>query len=220
MQLVRQMTELSKDTPLSTTKHSYSSVNDQVNKSMLQTEEDFATKIVDYTSEWLKMVTLTFDTEIKEAKQAHKDLEHYRKKIGSLRTDKMKMIAKGKEIAPKDAEKLDRNEEKLKAAERTAKKHDANLLSLVEDLIERSWKDTYPLLVELLEFDMTASESKASKLLNLKKVLDELSPVAKKHDLRSAGRNATELWRSRKSRLPKVAASSRDVKAAELSDED
>ena len=195
------MVNFTKTTPLftsigETSPVSFATVTENLSKSSLLHESEFEEKVIDYTIEWEKIVSVKFKSELKEASESRKVLEKYQKKVGHLRSNKQKLLAKGKDPSKAAEEKLVRNEGKLEDAEHNFEKHQTNLGRLSEQFIEKSWKDLYPLLVQLMELDLGSSKERQVITLDLQDVLKDLTDTAEKNEIGVVGGTATELWRT------------------------
>jgi hypothetical protein len=163
-----------------------------VDESTLAFEDQYEEKIIDYATGWLQLVDLKFTTELKELQDSKRELEHYKKKVDTLLANHDKTAAKGKEIDPKQEEKLERNQDKLEETTHDYNKHGKNLDSFVGDLVHRSWKVLCPLLLSLLEFDVSSSQERALIGADLHDVLKDLSAVAREHGLNPEGSSTKE----------------------------
>ena len=103
---------MAQGTPLSTSKCSeaFAAVNESLNKAQLLEEETFVMHVADYVTEWNRLVHMTLSAQIKEAKEAKRQLDHYQKKVEALRLTTNKVMANGKQVKADAAEKLKRNE--------------------------------------------------------------------------------------------------------------
>ena len=71
-------------------------------------------------------------------------------------------IAKGEEI-----DRLERNEKKLRAAERDYSTTSEDLLLLIDEVVGRGWKDLMPLMIKVAQFDATYASDEATQLSSL-----------------------------------------------------
>ena len=157
---------------------SYSSVHDAVSaktKSYVQKYQQF---IVSYVEEWEKTVTTRIDNGLKKAEEQRRELDHYQKKVESLRLTTNKAMAQGKSVKSDTAEKLKRNEEKLVTAKQTYNKLTSALCLLMDEVAERSWRDLHPLLIKCAQFDMTMAQDESRILSSFSQVVNKLKEVA------------------------------------------
>ena len=97
-------------------------------------------------------------------------------------------MAKGKQVDVKSAERLKRNEDKLLKIKETTSKFTQDLCILMDEVVERSWRDLHPLLVKIAQFDVTLSKDEASAIDSLNSVVSELKNVAAKHGIKPQAR--------------------------------
>lgn len=159
------------------------SVRDKLSKVSKASEVKYDASVIDYAVEWEKTLATKFGSELKEISEARLNLDHYKTKMGNLHSSKEKVEAKDKQLTPKQADKLLRNQEKLEEAEHEYQKHMSNLDKLTEDLVTTSWTYLYPLLVKLLEFDPAYSEENTMVLAECYDVLNNLNSIAERHGL-------------------------------------
>jgi hypothetical protein len=199
LQVVRIVARFAADTPLDSGKStsSYTKVYEALTKTEVSLEDKWEEKVLNYAVEWEKLMTIKFTQELKKVEELRKSLDHYEKKMENLRSSSEKEKAKqNKGSTVNSTEKMERNEDKLEQARREYEKNEDNLRKLFEEFVDRSWKDLYPLLFSLLNFDLHSNKEKAAVLEDLQNVLVNLSEVAKKHGVRREGESASGLWRS------------------------
>ena len=172
-------------------------------QTMLDSEDQFEDKVIDYAIEWKQLVTLKFTSELKMVVESRREMERYTKKVESLRASHDRHW--NKDVPTKLVEKLERNEDKLRVASRTFEKHERNLILLVDSLIDQSWKDLYPLILQLFSFDVQCAQDRALVMTELNNVVCDLNFLGHEQGLDSEGRSATDLWRSLRSEAPKEA---------------
>jgi hypothetical protein len=97
-------------------------------------------------------------------------------------------MAKGKQVDPKSAERLTRNEEKLIKIKESTSKYTSSLCLLIEEVTERSWRDLHPLLIKISQFDVTLSKDEAAAIASLNNVVSELKRVAVTHGIKPQAR--------------------------------
>ena len=157
---------------------SFASIYDQIgakNKSFAPKYQEF---VVNYAVEWEKTVTTRVSNGLKKTEDQRRELNHYQKKVEALRLSTNKVMASGKSVKADAAEKLKRNEEKLIAAKQTYNKMTTQLCILMEEVSERSWRDLHPLLVKVVQFDMTIANDEAKILANCSQIVSKLKGIA------------------------------------------
>lgn len=163
--------------------NSYASVHDTLSAKHKSYAEKFKQHVLDYLVEWEKAVRTRIDNGLKKADDMRRDLDHYQKKVESLRISASQAIGKGKQVKPEAQEKLKRNEEKLLAAKQNFNQVTSALCILMEEVTERSWRDLHPALVKAAQFDMTLASDEAKILSNLQQVVSALKDVANKNGI-------------------------------------
>ena len=195
------MALLSKDTPLfsktglmpsaenpSDTVQSYLSIQEGVAAKAKVYLQKYSQFVIDYASEWEKVVTTRVDRGLKVAEQQRLELDHYQRKVEALRQSANATMVKGKQVDPKAAEKLIRNEEKLGKIKETYAKFTVSLCTLVDEVTVRSWRDLHPLLVKIAQFEVTLSGDEAKALSSLNSVVNELKQLAVTHGIKPQAR--------------------------------
>ncbi len=150
--------------------------------------DKFQQFVVDYVVEWEKVVTGRVDKALKTAEALRRDLDHYQKKVETLRLNANSTMSKGKQVDPKSSEKLSRNEEKFVKSKQEYNKFVIDLCILMEEITERSWRDLHPMLIKLAQFDMTLADDEAKVLGSLNQVVNELKRLAGEHGLKPQAR--------------------------------
>lgn len=239
LQVINRLVDLSRGTPLAAANAEMSpptlkSVRNKLSTVSKASENKYDSTVIDYAIDWEKTLTSKFESELKELDEARRTLEHYLKKMGTLTSSKEKVEAKDKQLSPKQADKLQRNQEKLEQAEHEYQKHMFNLGLLSDDLVKTSWTYLYPLLVKLLEFDPAHAEEKAIVLAECHDVLKNLNSVAASHGLPLGSSSTSTIPTTPKTIIPmtpgvvkameelgpKKVASAPDLKLASKPEED
>ena len=157
---------------------SYSSINDTLSTKSKAYCEKYKQFVLDYAVEWENTVTNRVNKGLKTTEDLRRDLNHYQKKVEALRLATNQQLSKGKTVKPDAAEKLKRNEEKYLAARQIHHKASTDLCILIEEVVERSWRDLHPLLIKCAQFDMTLSGDEAKILAEMNAVVDKLKQAA------------------------------------------
>jgi len=192
---------LSKDTPLFETTGllptadspsesvvSYLSIQEGVAGKAKMYGQKYAQFVIDYAVEWEKVVTSRVDKGLKNAEQLRVELDHYQRKVESLRQVANATMAKGKQVDQKSAERLTRNEEKLVKVRETHNHFIASLCTLIDEVTERSWRDLHPLLVKIAQFEVTLSGDEAKALSSLNTIINEMKRLAVTHGIKPQAR--------------------------------
>jgi hypothetical protein len=167
---------------------SYSATHQRVAAKVTGYADKYNQFVVDYALEWDKVVTARVTAGLKNTDVLRRDLDHYQKKVEELRTQSNKILAKGKMVDDKTAEKLKRNEEKLGQAKEIYNRAARDMCMLLEETSDRSWKDLHPILVKMAQFDMTLANDEAKGLAEMESVVTALKALAIGNDLKASGR--------------------------------
>lgn len=167
----------SEDRPASTV-CSFRSIHEDLGAKMKSFSGKYQQFVLDYAIEWEKVVRTRIDNGLKKAEETRRDLDHYQKKVESLRQTNNTNMVKGKSVGASQQEKLQRNEQKFMQAKQNYNKVATDLVILMEEVNERSWRDLHPLLIKASQFDMTLSSDEAKSLASLERVVSVLKQIA------------------------------------------
>lgn len=167
----------SEDRPANTV-CSVKSIHDDLGAKMKSYCGKYQQFVLDYAIEWEKIVRTRIDNGIRKAAETKRDLDHYQKKVEALRQSTNASMVKGKSVGSSQAEKLQRNEEKFLQAKQNYNRISTDLVILMEEVTERSWRDLHPLLIKVAQFDMTLSSDEAKALASLERVVSVLKQIA------------------------------------------
>jgi hypothetical protein len=167
---------------------SYLSIQEGVASKAKVYLQKYAQFVIDYAVEWEKVVTSRVDRGIKTAELQRVELDHYQRKVETLRQSANATMVKGKQVDQKAADRLIRNEEKLGKCRETYSKFIASLCTLMDEVTDRSWRDLHPLLVKIAQFEVTLSGDEAKALATLNTVVNELKRLAVTHGIKPQAR--------------------------------
>ncbi|MGK3734285.1 MAG: hypothetical protein ACI8RD_006756 [Bacillariaceae sp.] len=138
-------------------------------------EVDFDNHVVDYIDEWDKVVTSQLDDEVKAVRELAKNREKYFDKVGKLREKVNAIEHRGKQDAPKKlTDQLDRNEKKLEECDVLYEKK-ANEVSVeLYEATSRGWVDLYPVIKNVMKFEINRLGRESSTYGNFHNTLDAL----------------------------------------------
>ena len=149
----------------------------------------FKTSIIDYVAEWYEIVTSRVKARTIEFTRLKANLLHYQKKVQGLdeSTEKARRQAEStasKQLAPTDTSlrgmfnsmamtrsdstrnkleaQLDRNRLKLEGAREVFTMYGQSLILLIDEVVNRAWRDVLPVLLRSINLDMHQSKSVAS----------------------------------------------------------
>ena len=144
--------------------------------------------IVKYVVNWEHIVSTRVISSYTQYSKQRKELNHYSKKMESLLAEEERMKERGRPLKPKQEEKLERNQGKLKEAQHTHDTLGESLLMLMDEVILRAYRDAYPLLNKSVVFESEYAEINHAHMLQLSKTLALLDVVGKKEDIDIDGR--------------------------------
>jgi len=126
--------------------------------SMLQEELnvlDFKNHTAKYVDEWDDVVTSQLDSDAITVRLLSKDKEKYTGKVETLRNKVNKIEHKGKQVAPKKlSDKLIRNEKKLADYDAQYEEKANGVSVAFYEATERGWVDLYPLMKNVMKFEI------------------------------------------------------------------
>ena len=109
--------------------------------------------VLDYAIEWERVITTRIDNELEATKKHQQDRTHYETKVEKLRKVVNDMEEKGKPVSTAFAEKLERNEEKLKEAFETHEASAGRSCVLIEAATQSGWRDLYHLVKNTMKWE-------------------------------------------------------------------
>ena len=140
----------------------------------------FQARIVDYCTEWERAVTSRVDGRIKETNNLRKKVTQYEKKVKPLRRRVNRKEASGKDASTKLKEKLARYETKLKSTLKSHESSAAVLGQLLEQVINKGWKDLAPLVRNLIQWEFEYATGTFVALSRLPAISATLMEAVKK----------------------------------------
>jgi len=144
--------------------------------------------IVKYVVNWEHIVSTRVISSYTQYSKQRKELNHYSKKMESLLAEEERMKERGRPLKPKQEEKLERNEGKLKEAQQTHDASGESLLMLMDEVLLRAYRDAYPLLKKSVVFESEYAEINHAHMMQLSKTLALLDVVGKKEVIDIDGR--------------------------------
>jgi hypothetical protein len=157
---------------------SFASIHEELSSKTKSFCGKFQQYVLDYSVEWEKVVRNRIDGGLKQAEDLLRELDHYHMKVSSLRSSTNQVMNKGRMVQIAKQEKLSRNEEKFLEAKQRYDQVTANLILVMEEVTQRSWRDLHPMLLKCAQFDMTISSEEAEAFSALRSVVDSLKVVA------------------------------------------
>eukprot|EP00578_Thalassiosira_sp_NH16_P029035 CAMPEP_0181097866 /NCGR_PEP_ID=MMETSP1071-20121207/11801_1 /TAXON_ID=35127 /ORGANISM="Thalassiosira sp., Strain NH16" /LENGTH=591 /DNA_ID=CAMNT_0023180383 /DNA_START=198 /DNA_END=1973 /DNA_ORIENTATION=- len=176
---------------------SYAAIHLQLHKKHKMYATKHKEHILDYATEWERILSTRIVGHLKQSEKLRVDLDHYGKKVEDMHKTMNKTMSKGKSVDDKGVDRLKRNEQKLVQARQEYDRFVNDLCGFMEEVMDRGWKDLHPLLVKMAQFDSTLSNEEASLLGgSMKGVAEQMKGMAAKHpNLRPQGRlNELKTW--------------------------
>lgn len=158
-------------------------VDDMQNRSKLRAQE-YLNSAITYAVEWDKKVTTRINADLKQTENLRRDADHYKVKVDNLNANLKKMHESNKPVAFATQEKLERNEQKLREATGAYQDAAQDLYSLMEEVVDRSWRDLHPLLLQILKWDTEVSEEEIECMsAPFKALINDLEALGKKEKI-------------------------------------
>ena len=181
------------DTPLKTPSD-YASVYAKVDRLSTSYCDEYEVKVLQKVMQWEACISSELKNEIVEGRKACNNLEHYERKVASLRGQFSRLANKNTEAAQNLYARLQRNESKLEEATGKLKECN-NRLQRCDELIDYAWMSLYPLLAQLFQADVVDSKERAMAISSLRETLSEMSSCIQQKGLDLASPDSEEVWR-------------------------
>lgn len=169
------------DGDLTEMEDSYAAVHKSIHDLSIMYTQQYNQDIITYAENWSKAVSDRVKARQLQFQELDKKLQHYTKKVDTLRE-------KNNGSAGKQFERLERNELKLRGAREAYDNSGQSLILLMEELTERSWKDFFPLLMRTMSFDLSYATDMASIFVKLNNTIPNLVNIGEEHKLNPDGR--------------------------------
>ena len=158
-QVVAKVSSLSEKSPIfdqvgNTATASFASITEESSTNTKSHAVEYQASVIDYCLEWERIITSRVDAGVKEVKQLHDRLVHYENKLDGLRQKERIAENLPRGTPPKLTEKLERNEEKLDQAWKAHERSASKLCNLIEQIVNRGHKDLYPLVLNMLQWEV------------------------------------------------------------------
>jgi len=149
---------------------------------------DYQSHTAKYIDEWETVVTSQLDTEVKAVRDLGKKRDHYIEKVDRLRGHVNKIEHRGKGIAPKKlTDHLARNEKKLVEADALYEETAHTVSVVLYEATERGWVDFYPVVKNVMKFEINRLGRESSCYGSYHATLTEL-----KSDYREATKDTAD----------------------------
>jgi membrane-associated HD superfamily phosphohydrolase len=153
--------------------------------------------LVKYIEDWEKILFQRSHALYYEYMKHRKSLQHYIKKVDSLNKEMARLQKaaakaaeenKEKPISPKKIEKLERNIGKLTGARETHDTSGEHLFLFLDEVVNRAWRDAFPLLHRTIHFDQDFSAMQAQMYLKLSGTIELLDLVGRNESASTTSR--------------------------------
>jgi IMP dehydrogenase/GMP reductase len=115
---------------------------------------EYQIHIVEYVTEWERIVTGRVDSELKNVRALEKDRRHYERKVDALRQKCNDLQSKNRPCPQAQLDKLQRNEDKLKEAFTIHEREAGKVCALLEAITHEGYMDLYPLVKNYMKWEM------------------------------------------------------------------
>eukprot|EP00980_Cylindrotheca_fusiformis_P011340 scaffold2619_cov129-Cylindrotheca_fusiformis.AAC.18 len=116
---------------------------------------DFDELVLDVLTEWDSTVTARVEKAMKLHKKLEQDVLHYENKLSKLRNKAQETEAKGREMSPKQSDRLNRNEKKLNDAWQLHELESGAICNLFEEIAEYGWNELFPVVKSSIDYEIT-----------------------------------------------------------------
>jgi len=178
--MISEIGKLSEGTPLfqDVGKHqnneSIVHINEAASKEAENNAKEFRAKIVEYAAEWEEIVTGLVDQEMNNARKLGKDKSHYDGKVEKLRQEINKLENSGRPTPDTKAERLKRNEDKLKEAFIAYEEAASKTCFLIEEVVKSGWKDLYPFVKSTMNWEINRVQGESELFADLPDAVDRM----------------------------------------------
>lgn len=162
---------------------------------------EFQSHVLDYIIEWERVIVTRIDAALEETKKYQQDRTHYETKVEKFRKTANEMEEKGKPVSKAFAEKLERNEEKLKEAWETHEASAGRTCVLIEAATQSGWRDLYHLVKITMKWESNRCGRVTDIYSHIPKSLD-----AMKATFNSSGNGAKKSPKQKKKKGTSAAA--------------
>ena len=173
-QVAEAFSAMSEESPASYATKANDTAMVESRKKDLDRANEFSSSVMDYFTLWQNTVTARINADYKMTDQLRRDADHYTDKVTSLKTQIDKLQSQAKPVPQDKTEKLQRNEQKHQEAVGAYHRSAKHLILVMEELVDRSWRDLHPLILKLLQFDLDHHFDESESLRDLQRAVDDL----------------------------------------------
>jgi hypothetical protein len=146
--------------------------------------DQYGNYLISYVEDWERVVSQRIHGLLIHYRELQENALHYNKKVGGL----LHKVDKSKSVRHKLAEKLDRNEIKEMGAVEARDTVGEHLYLYIEEVMERAWRDVFPLLLRSCRFEADFCAATAGALANLVDVAANIQVLGEKEECVMMGR--------------------------------
>lgn len=149
-----------------------------------QHHDQYGNYLIKYVEDWERVVAQRIHGLLIHYRELQENAVHYNKKVGGL----LHKVDRSKSVRHTLAEKLDRNEIKEMGAVEARDTVGEHLYLYIEEVMERAWRDVFPLLLRSCRFEAEFSAATASALANLVEVAATIQVIGEDEECVIMGR--------------------------------
>ncbi|KAL3799438.1 hypothetical protein HJC23_013893 [Cyclotella cryptica] len=153
---------------------------------------DQHSNLVKYIEDWEHILFQRVHVLYTEYMKHRKNFYHYAKKVGSLKKEMARLQKasgeKHKPVPPKKMEKLKRNVIKLTGARDTHDHSGESLFLFLDEVVNRSWRDMFPLFQRAVKFDQDYSAMQAKQFQRLTGTTELLDLIGRNKSISMSSR--------------------------------
>lgn len=157
---------------------SYMAIHRSINDRQKTCANRYLKHVVGYAIEWEDLIVAHVTASLKRAKGLRRDVDHYQSKVESLTVVTNRIISRGQVVDTKVTSRSQRNEEKYKQARKEFDVFADYLVTLLEQVTVRGWQNLHPILLKLVQFDISVVSDESKMLSNLTLVDESLKRIA------------------------------------------
>jgi hypothetical protein len=163
---------------------SFAGVHQSVSKLSKSYGEQYGTYLINYLESWERTVSQRVQGLLIHYRELQDNMTHYNKKVGGL----LQKVDRKKSVGHRLSERLDRNEIKEMGAVEARDTVGEHLYLYIEEVMERAWRDVFPLLLRACRFEAQYSAAQANMLSGLVTVAERIQEIGEEEDCAVMGR--------------------------------
>lgn len=181
------MGDLFRDSPFDGVAKKDTSIHQRLSNKNKEMKMRYRITVIEHLEQLHSSLSLRVDQEEKEVDKLRKILTHYQDKVEKLREKvHTKEINSKKEVSPRKASKLERNEGKLGKAWRMHEAKSSRLCDLLEEVTKNGWKDLYKIVSSMMSFEKDLGEQNYEITKEFSTLSSEVDEIYK-NDMDSMG---------------------------------